>query len=108
MLELPVVHGAATDIPSIESILADGRYEPECVDPVEEVKASGIADALDGTVDPEGRIHIHCTGHGMIAPLGAARGAMDDSSPSGHVTTTPRVREDPYPGSGRLNTLTSS
>ena len=35
---------------------------------------------------------IQSTGHGMIAPPGEARGAMDT--------------ENPYPGGGRLNTLT--
>ena len=35
---------------------------------------------------------IQSTGHGMIVPLGEVRGVMD--------------RENPYPGSGRLNTLT--
>ena len=52
-------------------------------------------EAIDGTAIDG--IQIQSTGHGMITPPGEARGAMD--TPAGD-------RENPYPGSGRLNTLT--
>ena len=51
----------------------------------------------DDMVELENRIQIQNTGHGMIAPPGEARGAMDSAPCDG---------ENPYPGSGRLNTLT--
>ena len=59
LLSLPEVHGAGGNVPSLDDVLAEGRYEQEVEElPVEEQLLFG-----DG-------------------------------------------RENPYPGSGRLNTLT--
>ena len=63
------------------------------------VDSDVTTDAFDGTVELEDRIQIQIAGHGMIAPPGEARGAMDTSC------STPRGSEDPYPGNSRLNTL---
>ena len=92
LLSLPEVHGAGGNIPSLDEVLAEGRYLTEF-----DEESIHLEEGLDGSVEPQDGIQIQSTGHGMIAPPGAARGALD---------TSPCEREYPYPGGSRLNTLT--
>ena len=65
LLLLPEVHGAGGAIPSLNDVLAEGRYEVE------------TEDTLVCAIAAEDGIQIQSTGYGMIAPPGEARGAMD-------------------------------